>query len=155
VENSNEKQTIILNNAAYQELQQYFAPSRRSTAHVESTVPVPLREQVVLGQALAKRTDGLQDDGEVEKWQVQRMLDHYRIEQSAIQYQYGDGRNVPEKENAMNKGKKRKLSSDAEPSTSAQKKKPRPRTCVRCRRSDCEAKWGRKECTNKKVNTFL
>ena len=130
MENSNEKQTIILNNAAYQELQQYFAPSRRSTAHVEYTDPVPLREQVV-----AKRTDALPEEGEVENWQVQRMLDHYRVEQLAIQYQYDEGWNVPEK---VNKGKKRKLSSDAEPNTDAQKKKPRPRTCVRCRRSDCD-----------------
>lgn len=67
------------------------------------------------------------------------LLDHHRVEQSAIQFEYRDGPGPPTTATAAPRGKKRVLPSDAEPSPVVSKKKPR--TCVLCHRADCEGRW--------------
>jgi hypothetical protein len=59
------------------------------------------------------------NDDKVDSWQVKTLLDHYRIQQSAIQYTYRNGANVlatAHNLNATAKGKKRATTSDNEPS---------------------------------------
>jgi hypothetical protein len=142
MKNSNEKQSIFVNQAAYNELQQYFAPSRRSSAQVQSTRPVPLSDQI-------RHSLELQPTGndEVDGWHVQRLLDHHRVEQSAIQYHYGDGKHIlTTASKSVAKGMKRALPSDADPSPVVSKRKAR--TCVRCRHDDCNGRWQSSRCTN-------
>lgn len=148
VENSNEKQAIIINQTAYDELRQYFAPARRSFAHVQTTQPVALNQQIHHSCAI-QSTDSEADKDEIDAWHVRLLLDHHRVEQSAIQYNYGDGQRAPSTTSKPSaKGKKRALPDDAEPGPAI--KKRAPRTCVSCRRAECPGKWKPSDCTKKK-----
>jgi hypothetical protein len=112
MKNSNEKQSIFINQAAYNELQQYFAPSRRSSAQVQSTRPALLSDQICHSLELQPTRND-----KVDRWHVQRLLDHHCIEQSAIQYHYRDGKHVPTTASKLvTKGKKCALPSDTDPS---------------------------------------
>ena len=149
VENSNEKQAIMINQAAYDELRQYFAPARRSSAHVQATQPVALNQQIHHSHTVQSAVD----KNEIDAWHVRLLLDHHRVEQSAIQYNYGDGQYTPghgttSKPSVTAKGKKRALPDDAEPGPAI--KKRAPRTCVSCRRAECPGKWKPNDCTKKK-----
>jgi hypothetical protein len=112
MKNSNKKWSIFINQAAYNKLQQYFAPSQQSSAEVQSTRPVLLSGQICcLLELQATRND------EVDGWHVQQLLDHYHIKQSAIQYHYRDGKHVPTTASkSVVKGKKCALPSDTDPS---------------------------------------
>jgi hypothetical protein len=75
---------------------------------MESTLPIPLSKQI----SPALQTGGHTED-DVNSWQVQKLLDHHHVKQSAIQYHYGDGRSSQVVSNTTPPRKKRKTSNTA------------------------------------------
>ena len=86
VENSNEKETVMINNNAYHELKQSFLLPQQFTTQVLSINPIPLDQLHTTHQQC--QADQQSNNDEVDSWQVKTLLDHYHIQQSAIQYTY-------------------------------------------------------------------
>ena len=85
-ENINERSSIMINQAAYNEIQEYLAPSWRSAACVQSIHPLPPSKEIDQMQQ-----HHWNDTTEVECWHVNLLLDHHCVEQSVIRFEYRDG----------------------------------------------------------------
>jgi len=139
MDNAHAKTSILINQAAYDELRHYFAPSKQGPRHVLAMQPMSVSQQI--DQTLGRRhipSDSVSD--EITSWQVASLLGQHRILQSAIQYDFGDGPG-----NAAHKGEKRALPSDVDAPVVVSKRKAR--TCIRCHRADCEGRFKSKPCT--------
>jgi hypothetical protein len=108
-ENVNEKNSISINQAAYQMIEQLLAPSSRSvpTTSVAATEPVPISRQVTQGTQMVVE--------DILPWRLSRLLSWHTLQQSVLQYVYGTDGNQQPATNA--KGKKQALPLDADEPT--------------------------------------
>ena len=119
-------------------IEQLLAPSSRSvpTTSVAATEPVPISRQVTQGTQMVAE--------DISPWRLSRLLSRHTLQQSALQYVYGTDGNQQPATNA--KGKKRALPLDADEPTIVSKRKPR--SCVRCRRADCDGRFLGRPCSH-------
>lgn len=136
-DNMNEKNSISINQAAYDEVKQLLAPAAHSGRSTSAAQPVSVAAQV------AHLPHSSSD--EVNSWKVSQLLGSHAIAQSALQYTYGDQTMQPPPK--LDKGKKRACDVD-EPVVASNRK---ARSCVRCHRTDCDGRFRSRNCSTPMV----
>ena len=136
-ENINEKTSITLNEATYREIAKLLMPERPYPTSIPPTVPQPLNQQVLGGE-----------NPTVTSWGISDLLMRQSLYQSSLQWPYGEHtpRNSLQVPSAKVLGKRavRDDIDDGPGFHPIQKRKAR--TCITCRRPDCEGRWMGKAC---------
>ena len=137
-ENVNEKTSVTLNETTYREISKLLMPERPYPTSIPPTAPQRLDQQVSGGERSA-----------VTAWGISDLLMRQSLYQSSLQWPYGEKhvpRNSLQKPSAKVLGK-RAVRDDVDDGPGfhpVQKRKAR--TCITCRRADCEGRWMGKAC---------
>ncbi|KAG6877083.1 hypothetical protein C0992_010900, partial [Termitomyces sp. T32_za158] len=119
-ENTNEKNSISINQAAFNTIVRALSLPLSNIPHVAASQPQSVSQQIQVTTSEAPATL-------VEPWQISNALGHHSVQQSAIQYYYGER---PPPPSPLDKGKKRAAPDaidldDQSPAIKILKRKPR------------------------------
>ncbi|KAG6894804.1 hypothetical protein C0992_004572, partial [Termitomyces sp. T32_za158] len=137
-ENVNEKNSISINEVAFNTIIKALSLPSVDIPHVTAAKPQPVRQQIDL------KTE--EPITYVEPWQVSNALGRHSVQQSAIQYYYGERPPPPSR---LDKGKKRATTEDLDDSASSNVKifKRKPRSCPKCHRVGCDGAFRSRPCS--------
>lgn len=132
-DNRNEENSIEQHRAAYNDI--------RSLLDAAIPVPpIPVAQPLTLDQEIDTPQRRITSAPEVSDWHIDVLLGNHMTKQSATQFYYGERAPPPVK------GLSNKCSAPTDAPAQVVVKKRKPRTCVRCRRSDCQGAFRGRPC---------
>lgn len=148
-DHANEKNSISINQAAYDEIQHILAPTARSAEKPKHALPainpIAVSQQVRSGTSQSRAVEV------VHPWQLSHLILSHSTLQSAVQYTYGAG-GQPATGAASNVNYYAPPGSDGRAvtaSTPSRKviKLKKPRSCPRCHRVGCDGAFKSRPCS--------
>ncbi|KAG6896938.1 hypothetical protein C0992_005144 [Termitomyces sp. T32_za158] len=136
-ENTNEKNSVSINQAAFNNIMRALSLSSVAIMPVITAQSQSVRQQVNLAVE--------SPSAPVENWQISNALGRHSLQQSTIQFHYGE---QPPAASRVDKDKKRALPEpvDEDDHRPVVVSKRKPRTCPRCHRVDCQGAYRSRPC---------
>ncbi|EPQ50510.1 hypothetical protein GLOTRDRAFT_133880 [Gloeophyllum trabeum ATCC 11539] len=155
-ENVNEKKSIQINQAAYQEISARLEADKPNVPRRQAAHPVPLRKQVKdSSDSGGQGAHGIKDIAD--EWDVGRLLGAHSIRQSAIHFNYGEGDLPPPAPRPLDapgspthpRNATKRVRADSASTAERQRmlvRKRKKRACVRCNQTNCKGRFKGRAC---------